>query len=247
MSTDGRLAIVSALGEELRALRRSVLRRNRVRSPSRLDLESGTLNGSAVLLATVGDGAAAAADGLAWVLEHHPVETVLIVGLGGGLDSELNIGTVVFADEVRDTLGATVHASEPWKRRAAAVSLRREVVVSVPRLAGTASQKRLLREGDVGRAPAVVDLESWALATLASRAGCSWVVLRAVSDLPSEAIPDPILLSQDHGGAVQRHAVVVRALLQPRTVPQLWELRVRTRRCAEQLARQTQRLIASGP
>jgi len=239
------IAILSAIGEELSGFRLRTRDRRRVERSDGLKVESGWLFGHPVLLASTGDGAVAAQTGLRRLLEEHSIRTVLIVGLGGGLVPGLEVGSVVFAEEVRHVSGASVRVSAHWHQRAVEASLRREIIVSAPKLVGTAVQKSWLRSTREGRAPAVTDLESYALVTEAERAGCEWAVLRAVSDVHDEALPKVVLDAQDANGAVRRARVVAGALRRPSTFQTLWALRTRARHCSERLALHAERLLTS--
>src|SRR5581483_8501759 len=74
-------------------------------------------------------------------------------------------------------------------------------------------------------------------AAAAAAAGIPWLVVRAVSDTASEALPALLNRSRDDGGAVRRSSVVRGLLGDPGALPVLMSLRRRVRDGAEALAR----------
>jgi hypothetical protein len=106
-----------------------------------------------------------------------------------------------------------------------------------------AEKQRLLAAAHPGALAAVVDLESLAYAEAAAQAAIPWLVLRAVSDTAAEALPALLNRCRDDGGAVRRRQVALELLGDPRALPVLLSLRRRVRRCAETLARATERIV----
>jgi hypothetical protein len=112
-------------------------------------------------------------------------------------------------------------------------------LISVPRLAATVADKQRLLALTVAREPgllAAVDLESAAFAAAATARGLPWLILRAISDGASEALPSLLNSCLDEGGAIRRRLLAVRLLGQPSALPQLLSLRQRVRTCAVGLA-----------
>lgn len=123
------------------------------------------------------------------------------------------------------------------------------MVVTAGRLADTPGAKAELYERSCGKEtrglPAVVDLESSFYAAAAEDAGIPWVVVRAVSDTSSEALPVYLNQCRDTGGSIRRSAVFRRALRSPRTIPTLLRLRQRALWSGERLADAVERLISA--
>jgi adenosylhomocysteine nucleosidase len=95
----GRLAIVSAMEEELRGLRDSLPQAQCVRRAGR-DFWIGTLGGHEVVLVRSLIGKVAAATTTAVLLEHFQVQSLLFTGVAGGLGAGVRIGDIVVADEL---------------------------------------------------------------------------------------------------------------------------------------------------
>lgn len=95
----GRIAIVSALDAELRALLALVEQRE-VRRIAGRDFHCGTLDDHPVVLALSGVGKVAAATTAALLLDRCEVEALLFTGVAGGLHAQVQVGDVVIAREL---------------------------------------------------------------------------------------------------------------------------------------------------
>ena len=105
--------------------------------------------------------------------------TVLLAGLAGGLNPDLQSGDLVIAGEVIDERGTSLI---PTLRLPEATGR----VISTDQICHTAAEKEQLR----ARSGAdVVDLESAAFAALAVDRGWRWGILRGISDDASTALP----------------------------------------------------------
>ena len=93
----GRLAIVSAMWPELRALRAELAEVRTLRRAGR-ELHTGMLRGRPVVLALSGIGKVAAAATAALLLERFELEALLFTGVAGGLGPAVRVGDVVVAE-----------------------------------------------------------------------------------------------------------------------------------------------------
>ena len=93
----GRLAIVSAMWPELRALRAELAEVRTLRRAGR-ELHIGVLRGRPVVLALSGIGKVAAAATAALLLERFELEALLFTGVAGGLAPAVRVGDVVVAE-----------------------------------------------------------------------------------------------------------------------------------------------------
>jgi len=101
-------------------------------------------------------------------------------------------------------------------------------VVTAGAIADTVAVKAELGDRAGGAdIPAVVDLESFGCVAVAAAAGVPWLVLRAVSDTASEALPGLLNRCRDEGGAIKRGRVARALLREPRALPTLLALRRR--------------------
>jgi adenosylhomocysteine nucleosidase len=106
----------------------------RLRRPRRAVWRTGVLAGQPVVLGTTGDGAAAAAAGLAALIAAVRPGRVLVLGVAGGLTPGLAEGSLVAARQVVDAGGAAAPlAAEPgWLELAVACGATAGTVVSTP-------------------------------------------------------------------------------------------------------------------
>jgi nucleoside phosphorylase len=224
--------IATALPEELAALLR---RAREVRR--RDDAFEGTLGASRVLLACTGSGPRRAACGLDRLLAEWPVSLVIGAGVAGALTAGLAHGdVVVVAPCVRDDQGQAPGADEAWRCRAGRLGAREAVAVSVDRVATRPSERLTLARGVAPDALACVDMESVAWSRTARRRATPCLILRAISDVASEELPDYLSECLDGEGGVSRARVAARALARPRSLPALFRLRRRALEAAERLS-----------
>lgn len=252
--TRGVTAVVSAMPEELAALRRQLWGARRL--PGTNDLVTGWLGPVPVALAVTGDGESNAYEGLCSLLCTLDVQRVLVIGVSGALSHALEVGSLLVAERVlqegaEQVLEADGALVEGASRLCVAT---RAVLISARQLADTPAEKRRLLEllavrqgapasGARGLCLAAVDLESAAYARAAVDAGVPWLCLRAISDTAEEALPALLNRCRDGGGAVHRGRVARGLLKELRTVPALLSLRQRVRRCAGVLERAAHALI----
>jgi hypothetical protein len=218
--------IVVALPGELRAVARGLgatLRRGVARTST------------AVVVATgVGGGAAAAIE------RHHP-GLAISCGFAGAVTDTLRTGDLVLATAVHDDTGDVV-AADPRRVTAARDQLAGVGVVtgelaSASAVATTRDAKHALaRTGAIA-----VDLESWAVARAAARAGIPWLALRVVLD--PLALDLPAFVAEPRASYVMpalRHA-----LRGPRAALGLVDLARRARIAARALAAAVPRVVGA--
>jgi len=244
--------IVSAMTEELAVLRARLAGATPLPLPAgggRVhDIVSGRLGGRPVVLATTGDGARNAREGIAALLGALPVREVLVLGISGGLTADLREGDVVVATRVVDEAdgGSAVQAPGSIVEAAARASgAKPAALVTARHIADSVAEKRRLA-ALAGAPTAVVDLESAGYVAAALGAGLPWTILRAVSDTADQALPALLNRARDEGGAVRRGSVVRGLFGDPGALPALMSLRRRLKLCAEALARAATAVVTSG-
>ncbi len=148
---------------------------------------TGRLGGSAVTAVRAGMGPEAAGSLTARLLDAAPadggpVDHVMSVGICGGLDPAVDIGTVLRPDRVVDHATGAVfrHAPTTGTGRTGALVTTAEVHFDDD------LSRRLLAEGALG-----VDMESAAVARVCDERGRSWSVHRAISDRWVDGLLDP--------------------------------------------------------
>jgi adenosylhomocysteine nucleosidase len=246
-------AIVAAMDEEIAPLRARLVGARTLRANG-LALIVGRLGTLAVVLAVTGDGARNARRGLITLLVTLPVARLIVIGVAGGLTSELRVPDLVVGDSVVDERDGRVHRSDAALTEILlrSVDARRGVVVTATRIADTVEEKRriaalaaaALRAG-APPSPAAVDLESAVFLAAAARARVPVVVLRAISDTASEPLPAVLNRSRDEGGGVRRGHVILGLLAAPSALPRLLALRGRVAVCARALALAVERAAAA--
>ena len=227
--------VVAAMPEELRPLRALLADLRPVAGD--FEMSCGQLAGRRVVLVVTGDGPRNARAGTRAALARTRARSLIAIGVAGALSPDLAPGDLVAVRRVIRERGGTLCAS-PSVLDAVARGARPAVAVSAERIADSVADKRrllALAQPEPGVA-AIVDLESAAYAEAATAAAIPWLVLRAVSDTSSEALPSLLNRALDSGGAVHRGRVFAGLLGQPSALPRLLALRRRVNACAETLA-----------
>jgi adenosylhomocysteine nucleosidase len=242
----GRLtAIVSPLPAELAAVRAMTVI-ERIAG----GLAFGRLGGAPVVLASTGDGAPAAARGLAALLAAASVDRLLVLGVAGGLSPDLAPGDLLAARRVVEDGRAAPPPDAGWLAAAIAGGAVAGTAVTTARILVTPAEKRavlrsLAASGAAG--PATVDLESATYARLAAERGIPYLVVRAVIDAAGEPLPLDFNRARGAGGGVMAARVIGMALARPRVWGALADLRRRLRSGARGLARLAVLLAAAAP
>jgi nucleoside phosphorylase len=112
---------------------------------------------------------------------HVPVDHVMIAGICGGLDPNLDVGTLINPEMVVDhTSGVAYRHMPPGNEPRSGKLLTTEGVNFDPELS-----LRWWRDGYIG-----VDMESAAVAEVCSAQGCPWSVYRCISDRHFDGLLD---------------------------------------------------------
>jgi adenosylhomocysteine nucleosidase len=230
--------ITTALPEELDALRR---RSNDVRR--RDGVFEGLLGGRRVWLACTGSGPRRAARGLDRLLADGPFPLVVGAGVAGALTPQLASGDVVVGRWVRDQDGEAPASDETWLARALRLGARAAVAVTVDRIVTRPSERLALARDLPVDSVASVDMESAAWTRTAERRHTRCLILRAISDGSSEALPDYLSECLDAEGGLSRRRVASRALARPGSLRSLLRLRRQARAAAEGLSKFLERLL----
>ena len=146
---------------------------------------------------------------------------------------------------MRTTALAGTHAPDPeWVDRAGRITgIQVGTVVSSERILSSAADKEAAWKELKTEGPAAVDLESAAYAREAAARGIPFVVLRAICDPAQENLPFDLDRCRDREGRIRRGRVLAHALLRPRYLAHLWNLRARVASAAERLARLVEVLL----
>lgn len=194
--------------------RRAVVRAGRLRRDGRGAgaLWRGRTGGVALVAGQLGVGPDVAARTTARFLDRVAVTCVLVVGVAGGVDDDVPIGTVVVPAIATDArTGTDHHATSLGTGRPAGR------VVTGAELLTPANLKTFRRRGALA-----VDMETAAVAAVCEERGLPWAAFRAVSDRPSDGlVDDAVLALLRPDGSADLGAVLRYVATGPRRLPGL--------------------------
>ena len=197
------LGIVSAFTAESRLLGPSI-RRDR----SLACLADGTL------LVVSGMGAAAAEQGALRLVEAG-ARALMSWGVAGGLDPRLAAGTVLLPNEIVSAEGRVLATTRDWRERLSGavaslctVSAGRLVTAAQP-IASPADKAIAFRQAGA----AAVDLESFAVATVAERHRLPFLAVRAIIDTAAEGLPRAVAAAAGTDAPEMRFGGVLAAIV----------------------------------
>lgn len=158
---------------------------------------------------------------------------ILTCGYAGGLDPELEAGTVCF--DPPDACGLGVRLLQAGALPA--------VFHCAERIATTAAEKASLRQATGAQA---VEMESGEIQKICRREGIPCVTVRAISDVAAEDLPLDFnrVMTSEHTLSLPR--LVFHVVLRPWCVPSLLRLRRATREAGSELARVLVSLVGRG-
>lgn len=237
------IGVVSALPEEISPL----VRRLRARRRRRLGgyrIATGSLGEVSLIAMVSGDGAERARLGLEALLSRFDLQAVLVIGIAGGLSTDLEVGDVVVAQRVANGTGEVPSPDRQWHARALALEgVVDGSIYSHHEIAVDPVVKGRLWQETGSRSSQVVDLESASYARVAAAHEVPYVAFRAVSDSAQEALPLDFNRFRKVDGSSDRLRITRHIVRHPSIVPELLQLRERLRYCAEQLARLTVEML----
>jgi adenosylhomocysteine nucleosidase len=184
-----RVGIVAALATEARALTPTVRHRG-----TPFGLEDGTL------LSVSGIGDRAATDA-ALALISRGADALVSFGMAGGLDPELGAGTIFLPAVVLAADGRPFETCRVWRGRVASalVELRPvdggRLLSSHRAVTQIAAKQAVFRESGAG----AVDMESAAVARVATARGVPFLAARVIVDTASDSLPACVMAASSSG------------------------------------------------
>jgi adenosylhomocysteine nucleosidase len=166
----------------------------------------------------IGGGGTAGAEQAARRLVAEGATALLSFGLCGGLDPVLRPGALLMPHAVLD--GATRYAADS-ALAARFGGVTPHLLLGGTRIAATAAGKRQLREATGADA---IDLESGAVARVATAAGLPFAVVRAVCDPADQDLPPAALIALDAKGAIGVTRLLASLAARPGQLPALLAL-----------------------
>jgi adenosylhomocysteine nucleosidase len=202
-----------------------------------LTAEAGTLEPlpDGQLLLTSGMGPEAATQA-ARALVAAGARNLLSFGFAGALDPGLSAGTVVLAQTVIDGTGMAHPTCGPWRERLALTAASRRVVggcllsVSQPLVSPTAKAQASVRTG-----ACAVDMESFAIGSVAMQQGLNFAVARVIIDTAADAVPRSVQRATGPRGEVRVPRLIWGLIRQPADLRLLLQLARRYRTAMESL------------
>lgn len=191
-----RLGVVTGMTSEARCLPREVA-------------------GTAPLVACSGADSARAAAGARRLIADG-AEALLSFGLAGGLDPRLNPGDLIVADMVIDRRREVYDTDLAWRvalfQALEAARPTGGAVLGSETLVVSAEEKTKLRDATGAVA---VDMESFAVASVADQAGVPFAILRAVADPLWRDVPPAARAGIADDGGVRVGAVLAGLIMAP--------------------------------
>jgi adenosylhomocysteine nucleosidase len=166
----------------------------------------------------IGGGGAVGAEQAARRLVAEGATALLSFGLCGGLDPALRPGALLVPHAVLD--GAASHAADPGLA-ARFGGVTPHLLLGDTRIAATAADKRRLRDAT---GAAAIDLESGAVARVATASGLPFAVVRAVCDPAVLDLPPAALIALDAKGAIGLTRILASLAARPGQLPALLAL-----------------------
>lgn len=153
------------------------------------------------LLAVNGMGCAAAAAG-ARALIDAGADALVSWGMAGGLDPALGAGAILLPSEILAPTRAPIATARPWRERLEE-ALGAEAPVAHGRLLTAAHAIATIEDKDAlfrATGAAAVDMESYAIAELASAQGLPFLAVRVIVDGAADRLPRPVAAAADAAG-----------------------------------------------
>ena len=212
------ILVVAALGRGLASLNREA-----IDGVTLLDTGEGTDNARRIL-----DD---------W-LEHNTARAIVSIGFAGSLSNALQAGDLVIASSIRDAVAQPDKSllSSAENVQLPEVPVHNGIAITTDEIIWQAESKRALAATLELNEIGIVDMESTAVAGVCGRHELPFLIVRSITDLLDEDLPLNFNLYRGEDGRVDSARIVKAALLRPRALSGLMELRRRSELCAQRMA-----------
>jgi adenosylhomocysteine nucleosidase len=183
-------------------------------------------DGNLLIIGGMGPEAASVA---AVALVAAGARNLLSFGLAGALDPQLAAGAILLPQAVTDGAGRVHGTCEPWRERLMARLGAPDadgILLSVAQPLTTPAAKSRAR---MHTAAAAVDMESFAIATVAAQSGVNFLAARVVVDTAADSVPRSVARATDGRGEVNVGRLLLGLMLAPAEVVPLVRLAQRYR------------------
>lgn len=180
-------------------------------------------NGIQIMLAGIGAENAQAA---ALRLIELGAEGLVSWGCATALSPALKPGDCILADRVTNQAGTKLSCNEAWLSSTqshwpANLSVAVGAVAETRELLNDSRQKLECRQQSGALA---ADMESFAVADTARRAGKPWLVVRAIADPLTQSLPPAVSAATNAEGEIDRNRLVWHLLTHPTQIPEIIDL-----------------------
>lgn len=162
------------------------------------------------------------------------------VGTAGGLDPDLAPGEVVIGDTVFTPAGARIAGDERWRQALATLLASGGLPFHIATIAGCdapvaepAAKRRLF----VASGAVCCDMESAAVAEVATAARVRFIVVRTIADPATRALPGAAMASVARDGGIRYGALLCALLRKPSDVAAMAGLAMASRKALRSLRR----------
>ncbi|MBI3988712.1 MAG: hypothetical protein HY347_03755 [candidate division NC10 bacterium] len=193
---------------------------------------TGSVEGRKVVLVASGMGRTRSEHATIALVEGFTPSTLLSAGLAGALQPDLQPGEIILGERILDQTPSVPYA-DPLLSSPALIKLARETAktIGLPHRQGTLlTSPRILIEPtekqEAARSGALAaDLESAAVARVASCARLPFLAIRGVSDTLDQPLGLDFNRLTGRKGEVSATKVLLKLLVCPKVVPSLWRLK----------------------
>lgn len=193
-----RVLFLAPMPAELAPLKRRLGLKKRADDPS---VRMGRFGHHDIIATTLGIGTERAARRTAELLDAHPVDRVIVIGVAGGLVPHVDVGAVVVPEVVVDHGAGTEHVPAPHPAAGGRVLTTDEFIKEHERLHDLAA------EGIVA-----VDMETSAVGRVCEERGIPWWAFRGISDDAFDPSVDDAILGLTRPDGSSDPAAVARLL-----------------------------------
>ncbi len=184
-----------------------------------IPFHEGTVRGRPVAWCIGGVGQERAARATELLLDGHRPRRIISAGFAGGLDETIARGSLVEPGAVRREADPV---ALPLAAAGRGPAQPRPLILTLDRIARTLAEKAALA---TATGAALVDMETFAVAEVAAKAGIPCHGLRVVSDAATDELPADLgRLVQPQSAARRAGAVLGMLGRRPRAVADLWRL-----------------------
>jgi len=219
------LGIIFALPLEAHAFEQ-LITDSRIYHVADLTIATGCLDSQQVAWTVGGVGNAAAHRAAQLLCDGHDPRLLISAGFAGGLAPDLTRGQLVFPARVtvkatpsKPPIAVDPHiATELWKRHPPA----NRTLISLDCIAVNAAAKASLQQSTGAD---LVDMESWAVASVADGSGRDFLSVRVVSDTASESLPTEVTRLSQPMSPMRLFGTALGAIARrPRAAVDFWQL-----------------------